>query len=616
MVMLAGAPTGLYGHVEENRRRSILLFGGFLIAIQLMALVALSLFTLVFDQGHSPLVSPGGYVARYVLPVAAVAALVYAARLWWFVSGVRKSLGFRYVDHGDEPRFCRILEPLCITAGIALPYAAVIESRAPNAFACGVRANHMVVVVTRGLLDELDDDELAAVLAHEITHIKNKDTMLLASANTFLATLLMSRGVRQVRFDDWRQMLGLVVMPILIPVYLLLSFLSQLALRIGYSSRAAIGSAREFIADAEAVRLTKNPAALVSALRKIEGRSRIDGLGVAEEAMMIDGASTGPLATHPTIAERIAALARTTGPMIFGGGTRLDTRAPARSRPAMAAAVPDADDAMMQAAALARTPADASMWQVFRRVRDPDRNILGFNRRGAIGFGLALVGVVLVAQTPGGARYFKAQRDILGLARDAGEVQKNLAACQIGLLGIEFESFKCDSAALDAKGKALSAKMGLLDNDAALQAQDKVIIELMVGRRCFNAAHDMTPDALTGPPQGKSYRVPSGKLRRAAITSVEPILQAAPGPARDQKLRDYAEFRLLMLGNALYFNGHEEMDALNANYHREDHQRAIALLGERLEDPAFTARLTPYTIGGFRVLAKDPFRALPCDVVP
>jgi Zn-dependent protease with chaperone function len=610
--MLAGTPTGLYGHVEENRKRSILLFGGFMIAIQLMALIALMLLTLSFDQAHNPLVSPLGYAKRYMLPVAVFAMLAYAAQLWWFVGGVKKAVGFRYVDHADEPRFCRILEPLTIAAGIATPFAAVIDSPARNAFACGVRANHMVVVATRGLIDSLDDDELGAVLAHEVMHIKNKDTMLLASANTFMATLMLAQGFRRLKFDDWRQMIGMVLMPVLIPIYLLMSFLTQIALRIGYSSRAAIGSAREMIADAEAVRLTKNPAALVSALRKIEGNSRIESLGVAEEAMMIDGATAGPLATHPTIDERIAALARTTGSMIFTGGTRLDTRDPGLTG---AAAVPldrNADD-LLRVAALAEAPSGGSMWAIFRKVRDPQRNILGFDRRSALHFGLVLAGVAVFAQTTIGARSYAAQRDLFGLAREAGDVQKLMLACDLEAIGFNPTGVACDTKALEAKSAALGARMGTPDTETPFREEQRQRAATMLARRCFNGRHTMTPAALAGPPQGRNRN--GTRYSMAALASVEPILQMAPGPARDLAIKDYVDFRKLMIENALYYGGRSELDALNANYHRDDHQRVIALLGERLRDPAFTGGTTLQADSKLRLFATAPFEALPCDVV-
>lgn len=620
--MLAGAPTGLYGHVEENRKRSILLFAGFIVAIEVMALVMLIGPTLLWDWDHSPLVSPLGYLARYALPVALIGFVVYAAKLWWFVGGVRKSVGFRYVDNADEPRLCRILEPLVIAAGIPTPYAAVIETPAMNAFACGVRANHMVVVVTRGLIDGLDDDELAAVLAHEITHIKNRDTMLLASANTFMATLMLTQTKRQVKLDDLRQTIGMVIFPVLIPLSLLLAFLNQLALRIGYCSRAAIGSAREYIADAEAVRLTKNPAALVSALRKIEGRSRIETLGTAEEAMMIDGPVEGPLATHPAVEERIAALARTTGSMIFDGGTRLDTRAEPLRRAAQVQGFGRRDEQLLQVASLAEAPPRAGVWEMFLKTADPDRNLFGFNRRAAMMFGGALAAIGMIATTAPGAAYFAAQRNIVPVLGDLGQMTTELAKCQAGVIVPALAT--CDAKALNASSDRLLKMFGMpalgssgtFGSVRAMDDQDRANIASKLARRCFGSQIPMTPAALTATPRGRGGDNNMAQYGRAAMAGSAPVLNAAPGPVRDQALKDYIEHRRALLSSALYFFGKPGLDELNTLYHREDHQQLLALLGARLADPAFTASDSPYRVVEYRIFATTPFEALPCDVVP
>ena len=618
--MLAGAPTGLYGHVEENRKRSLLLFGGFLVAIELMAFVALTGPTLMFDLDHSPVTAPLGYLRRYFLPVALVGLIVFAAKYWWFVGAVKKSVGFRYVDNADEPRFCRILEPLAIAAGIPTPFAAVVESPALNAFACGVRARHMVVVATRGLLDSLDDDELGAVLAHEVMHIKNRDTTLLASANTFMATLTLARGRRTVKLDDPRHALGMVMMPVMIPVVLLASFLTQLALRIGYCSRTAIGSAREYIADAEAVRLTQNPAALVSALRKIEGRSRIESIGQAEEAMMIDGPVEGPLATHPSVSERIAALARTTGSMIFEAGTRLDTRTGAAARVAGAQGFGRKTDELMRIATLSEAPPRAGLWEVFRKTRDPERNIFGFNGRAVVLFGVVLLAIGGIYQTSAGARYFNAQRNIVMISGDVSAATKKLASCELSVLGavIGVTGTGCDSKGLNATSDQLMGHFGLptaKEQGASRAAQDAAMIESKLRRRCFADRFNMTPAALEGRPQGRGSGQSLELYLRGADASGVRVLSSAIGPAQDEQLRDYVAMRKLLLNDALYFFGRPGLDAINLVYRHDDHQRVLALLGERLKDPAFTAGQNPYKVGDAKLFVMAPFEALPCDVL-
>ena len=195
-----------------------------------------------------------------------------------------------------------------------------------------------MLVFTRGLIDGLDDDELAAVAAHEIVHIVNGDIRLVAATNVCLDTLmLLHRRKRDNRRANrvWEG-LSLPVMALALPLMAVLivvvSILRHLAIHGSHLTRLLITSAREFIADAEAVRLTHNPAALVSALQRIEGRSAIPGLAAGQDAMMIDGAHEGPLATHPTIADRIAAIVAVTGSMALIAPARRDTR-PTRAAP-------------------------------------------------------------------------------------------------------------------------------------------------------------------------------------------------------------------------------------------------------------------------------------------
>src|SRR5262249_28031922 len=226
----------------------------------------------------------------------------------------------------DEPRLCGLLEPLAIAIGVRAPYVGVIESRAMNAFACGASRNFSVVVFTRGAIDGLDDDELSAVIAHELIHIRNADTRLIAAANVFLRGLCWLERVNVFKPRRYRQVAVLLFAPILFPVYLGVALLAQFLKRLGYASRLLISSAREFIADAEAVRLTQNPSALVSAFRKIAGHGAIGGLSPEQDAMMIEGAAHGALATHPTMDERIQAIVAATGAMALEPRTRRDTR--------------------------------------------------------------------------------------------------------------------------------------------------------------------------------------------------------------------------------------------------------------------------------------------------
>lgn len=322
---------GLYGHVRNNDTRSLALFAGFVLAFHLLAMLALLVPLAMVDPEHAPLYGWIGYLVRWVPIITIAGGLLFAVQMAWHVRTVRRRTNFRFVDDLDEPRLCRIVEPLAIAAGLPTPYVGVVDSSALNAFACGIRRKDAVLVFTRGLIDALDDDELAAVAAHEIVHVVNGDIRLIAATNICLDTLRFLQPRRDTkRVNKIQQAVAMpivaIAMPMMVVLVLAVAFLRRLALDGTHLVRLLIASAREFIADAEAVRLTQNPSALVSALQRIEGRSAIPGLAAGQDAMMIDGPHQGALATHPTIAERVAAIVSVTGSMALIAPARRDTR--------------------------------------------------------------------------------------------------------------------------------------------------------------------------------------------------------------------------------------------------------------------------------------------------
>src|SRR3954453_24101137 len=339
---------GLYGHVRSNDARSVVLFAGFVAAFHLLAALALIVPLAMHDPEHAPFYGWTGYLVRWVPIITIIGAVLFAVQMAWHVRTVRRKTDFRFIDNHDEPRLCRIVEPLAIAAGLRAPYVGVIDSPALNAFACGIRQKDAVLVFTRGLIDGLDDDELAVVAAHEIIHIVNGDIRLIAATNVCLDTLKLVQQRREARRVNriWEACtlpilaLGMPLMAVLILVVL---FLRRVAVDGSHLARLLIASSREFIADAEAVRLTQNPAALVSALHRIEGRSVIPGLAAGQDAMMIDGAHEGAFATHPTIAARVAAIISVTGSMALLPPARRHTGPPAlREREGSGRRVPPA----------------------------------------------------------------------------------------------------------------------------------------------------------------------------------------------------------------------------------------------------------------------------------
>lgn len=301
---------GLYGHIRRNHWRSLALFLGFLAAFEILAIGAwlpLRLLRGLADQFAVADAVRADPLPWFLIAGPIVGALWFLLYLGRHVEAARAAVGFDFADAADERRLRRLVEPLAISVGLPTPRLAVIESPAMNAFACGLTRRDGVIVVTRGLIDGLDDAELTGVLAHELAHLRNADSRLMAFA--FAAQeAVQALGRRFAPSMSVRSWFVLVISPVHLLMMAALAISSLLGGLLAALSRILISRSREFIADADAVRLTKEPGALISALRKIEGRSALPDVPAAIEAMLIDGATTGALATHPTIAERIEAL--------------------------------------------------------------------------------------------------------------------------------------------------------------------------------------------------------------------------------------------------------------------------------------------------------------------
>ena len=228
--------------------------------------------------------------------------------------------GGREVTRQAEPRLYNLLENLCISRGITMPKLKVIEDGSLNAFATGMNEKQYSITVTSGLINSLDDAEIESVLGHELTHIRNGDVRMLviaviiAGVIAFFAELvfrLMFQGGlswRSNRSSGDRKGAGVAI---LIAVALI-----AVAWILSIVIRFALSRQREYLADSGSVELTKNPDAMISALRKIEGRGELPGATSAVMEMCIEnprGGFSNIFDTHPPIDARVAALVKFAG---------------------------------------------------------------------------------------------------------------------------------------------------------------------------------------------------------------------------------------------------------------------------------------------------------------
>jgi heat shock protein HtpX len=316
------AAYGLYSHIESNKRRSIaLLVGLFALVYLLVYAGALVAEAMSYQASLQYLLRKAWLDLIAAAPFATVGTAVWIVIAYYFHQSMIDGLtGGREVSRTEEPRLYNLLENLCISRGITMPKLKVMESDALNAFATGMNEKQYSITVTSALLATLDDAELEAVLGHELTHIRNGDVRMLviaviiAGAVAFFAEMFFRLwfnsgfGFRSRRSSDGDSdrgkggnLIAIVIAVALIGVAWLLSSVIRLAL-----SRT-----REFLADAGSVELTKNPDAMISALRKIEGRGELHGATSAVMEMCVDNPReefTDLFSTHPPIEKRIKAL--------------------------------------------------------------------------------------------------------------------------------------------------------------------------------------------------------------------------------------------------------------------------------------------------------------------
>jgi heat shock protein HtpX len=316
------AAYGLYTHIQSNRRRSIaLLIGLFFLVYVLVYAGALVAVGLSFNADLPTLMQIAWIDLLKAAPFATIGTLIWVVIAYYFHQSMIDAItGGREVTRSEEPRLYNILENLCISRGITTPKLNIIDTDALNAFATGMNDKQYAITVTTGLLKRLNDDEIEAVLGHELTHIRNGDVrmmvvaVIIAGAVSFFVELVFRlwfyngisfRSSRDERRGGGAGAAILIAIALLVVAYIL-SFIIRLAL-----SRS-----REFLADAGSVELTKNPDAMISALRKIEGRGELPGATSSVMEFCVDNPREGfgeLFDTHPSVDSRVAALVKFAG---------------------------------------------------------------------------------------------------------------------------------------------------------------------------------------------------------------------------------------------------------------------------------------------------------------
>jgi len=295
----------LYTHSDANRRNTWFLMAGFFIFIILVGYV----FSQAMDEPA-------------VLLVAVLFSIVSSFVSYWFSDKIVLAMSDAHeVSRENNKELYRLVENLCITAGLPLPRIYVIIDSAPNAFATGRDPEHAVIAVTSGLLEKLEKVELEGVIAHELSHIGNRD-ILLSTIVTVLVGVVVLLADWFKRWTFWgggrkRESKGDGYLQLIIMVAALI--FSILAPIFAYLMQFAISRKREFLADADGALLTRYPEGLARALEKIssdteplEAANRATAHLYIASPFKTDAAAasgwSGLFSTHPPIGQRLAAL--------------------------------------------------------------------------------------------------------------------------------------------------------------------------------------------------------------------------------------------------------------------------------------------------------------------
>jgi heat shock protein HtpX len=326
---------GLYTHIQKNRLKSIFLLASFVLLIHAVLFSLVLIYeAATFGETGEEIFEAAVDDLRSAWPVGLIAAGAWFVIAFlfhqWMIDRATRAQG---VERLEEPRLYNLMENLCISRGIPMPKLKIIETEALNAFASGIRRRNYSVAVTRGLMQALSERELECVLAHELTHIRNRDTQMMVVAVIFAGIIAFIGDIVFRRLDfpfgyspqpgrsqssSRRRGEGGAGV-----VLIILIALAVIAISWGVSVliRFAISRSREFLADAGAVELTKDPDAMISALRRIERQAAIPDMPSRMHAFFIESPALNPprgwFATHPSVNERVAALKTFAGGIDF-----------------------------------------------------------------------------------------------------------------------------------------------------------------------------------------------------------------------------------------------------------------------------------------------------------
>lgn len=285
----------MYKQIAENKRRTVVIMMGFVLMVGAIA----ALFAWAYGDWR---------IAFFVV----IVSIIYAIIQYFAAGSLAMALsGAKEIQKKDNPRLYNIVENLSITTGLPMPKVYVINDEAPNAFATGRDPKHAAVAATTGLMDIMNDKELTAVMAHEMSHVKNYDirVSMIVFGLTCVIGLISDLAFRFMFYGSRRR--DNEGSPVGYVLVLIAAVLSPLVAAI---AQMAVSRQREYLADASAVNITRFLEGMIDALKKLQSHSRpMKSQNIAAESMYINdplkkGFFNNLLSSHPPIEKRIERL--------------------------------------------------------------------------------------------------------------------------------------------------------------------------------------------------------------------------------------------------------------------------------------------------------------------
>ena len=285
----------MYKQIAQNKRKTVYIMIGFVAFIAVIA----------------------GLLAYFLNDIwiavwTTLIAIVYATIQYFIAGSAAVAMnGAKQIEKRDNPRFYNIVENLSITTGLPMPKVYIINDSAPNAFATGRDPKHAIVAATTGLLDIMDGKELTAVMAHEMSHVKNYDirVSMIVFGLVCVVGLISDLAFRLMFYGNRKR--NEEASPVGYIFVLVAAILAPICAAI---AQMAVSRQREYLADASAVNITRYPEGMINALKKLQSHSQpMKNQNTASASMYINdplrkGFFSNLFSTHPPIEKRIERL--------------------------------------------------------------------------------------------------------------------------------------------------------------------------------------------------------------------------------------------------------------------------------------------------------------------